>query len=223
MIDTDFILLIMNCKKYEYKSTYQKNTWLKDIPSYIKYYHVIGDKDMFYNSNSNSEYKFDDEKNILWVNTPDDYNSLPKKVISAYDAIQKTYNYLYILKTDDDQMLTNIKFLETITKIINTKVPKIHYAGHIVDVPIPYLSKYSKIHPELPDDIPIYKTKYCNGRFYILSKEAIKDLIYKRNFINKEYLEDYAIGFYLNDKYKESMMEIQSDKYFKDIVFDQLL
>jgi hypothetical protein len=218
MINIDVILLIMNCKKYEYKALYQKNTWLKDIHNYLKYYHVIGEKDM----SDNLEYKFDDEKNILWVNTPDDYNSLPQKVISAYDAIQKTFNFTYILKTDDDQMLTNAKFLETIIKIINTKNPKIHYAGHIVDVPIPYLSKYSKIHPELPDNIPIYKTKYCNGRFYILSKEAIKDLIYKRNFINKEYLEDYAIGFYLNDKYKESMMEIQSDKYFKDIIFDQI-
>ena len=36
----------------------------------------------------------------------DDYNSLPKKVLSAYSAVQKSFPAIqYIFKTDDDQML----------------------------------------------------------------------------------------------------------------------
>ena len=44
----------------------------KNIPEFIKYYHVIGDEAL------ETEYNFVEETNILYVKTPDDYNSLPK-------------------------------------------------------------------------------------------------------------------------------------------------
>ena len=34
-IQQDYIMLIMNCKKYEYKANYQKLKWLNKLPSYI--------------------------------------------------------------------------------------------------------------------------------------------------------------------------------------------
>lgn len=43
MIEQNFILLIMNCKKYRYKATYQKETWLHTLTPSLIYYHVIGD------------------------------------------------------------------------------------------------------------------------------------------------------------------------------------
>jgi hypothetical protein len=89
MIEQDFILLIMNCKKYEKKALFQKNTWLKTIPSYLKYYHVIGDE------NLETEYIFDEESHILWVKTKDDYNSLPNKVITSYQAVYETFQFKY--------------------------------------------------------------------------------------------------------------------------------
>ena len=54
MIDQDFIMLIMNCKKYQKKALFQKQTWLPLVPYYIKYYHVVGDELL------DNEYKFDD-------------------------------------------------------------------------------------------------------------------------------------------------------------------
>jgi len=211
MIDQDFILLIMNCKKYETKAFIQKNTWLKTIPSYLKYYHVIGDEFL------DEEFVFDNDQQILWVNTPDDYNSLPKKVIQAYEAVNKTFQYKYIFKTDDDQMLINHNFFNTITKLISNKKPVSHYGGFIIDVEVPYLSQYHKFHPELPEYIPVKVTKYCSGRFYFLSKYAIEDLITKKNNIKKEFLEDYAIGFNLNEKYKIDILNITTSKIFIDI------
>jgi hypothetical protein len=77
MIEQDFIMLIMNCKKYIKKAAFQKLTWLPKVPGYLRYYHVIGDPDL------EMEYKFDDDNQILWVKTGDDYNSLPNKVISS--------------------------------------------------------------------------------------------------------------------------------------------
>ena len=209
--EQNIIMLIMNCKKYIKKALYQKNTWLKLIPSCIKYYHVIGDETL------EEEYKFDEYENLLLVKTKDDYISLPNKVISSYNAINKKYNFKYILKTDDDQILTKPQFLNTITSLIQTKKPITHYGGYIVNVEKPYLSEYYKIHPELPKRLPILQTKYCSGRFYYLSKDAIVYLLSKSENISKEYLEDYAIGFHLSPYYKNNIMNIQTNDYFIDI------
>jgi hypothetical protein len=211
MIEQDFIMIIMNCKKYEKKATFQKRTWLSKIPSYLIYYHVIGD------NNLDSEYKFDDTKRILWVKTSDDYISLPKKVISAYNAINETYSYKYIFKTDDDQILVKPTFFDIITKLINQMKPTPHYGGFIVDVKQPYYSEYSRIHPELPNLLPILVTKYCSGRFYFLSKDAVLDLLRKREKINKEYLEDYAIGYHLHPQLKINMLSLATNTFFTDI------
>ena len=107
MIEQDFIMLIMNCVKYEKKALFQKRTWLKLIPPYLRYYHVIGDEKM------ETTYRFDEEKRILWVKTPDDYTSLPNKVITAYRAVNETFQFKYLFKTDDDQILVNPQFLDT--------------------------------------------------------------------------------------------------------------
>ena len=204
-------MLIMNCKKYMKKALFQKRTWLPLIPSYLKYYHVIGDESL------ETEYKFDNENRILWVKTADDYNSLPKKVFSSYKAVFETFNFKYLFKTDDDQILVNNKFFDIITKLIESKTPKTHYGGYIVDVPKPYLSQYHKLHPELPSYLPIFQTKYCSGRFYFLSNEAVSHLLSKRENIEKEYLEDYAIGLNMDAKYKIDMLSIATNKFFTDI------
>ena len=209
MIDQEYIMLIMNCKKYLKKAKFQKMTWLPNIPSYLKYYHVIGDTDL------DADYKFDNENQILWIKVEDDYNSLPKKVIRAYEAVNKTFDYKYLFKTDDDQILVNVKFLDIVKGLTNKN--KIHYGGFIVDVKQNYLSQYHKIHPELPNYLPILQTKYCSGRFYFLSKQSIQNLISKKISIEKEYLEDYAIGYNLDQYYKLNMINLETNKYFTDI------
>ena len=148
MIDQEYILLIMNCKKYKYKADHQKTSWLTKLPTYLTYYHVIGEPEL------DSNYKFDIDNKILWIKVEDDYNSLPKKVIRAYEAIYETHEFKYLFKTDDDQMLVNEKFLDVVKGLVSKNI-KIHYGGHIVDVKQNYLSQYHKIHPELPEYLPI--------------------------------------------------------------------
>jgi hypothetical protein len=221
MINQEYIMLIMNCQKYQKKAKFQKMTWLQKIPSYIRYYHVIGDPDL-----QDTKYKFDNENNILWVKVEDDYNSLPKKVIASYQAIYETFNFKYVFKTDDDQVLVNPTFFNTLVEFITKKSRKSHYGGFIVDVQKPHISEYYKIHPELPTNLPIYVTQYCSGRFYFLSKQAVIYLLSKRELIEKEYLEDYAIGFHLNQIYKNDIIPLATNKFFTDIElsdFPQLL
>jgi len=209
-LSQEFILLIMNCQNYRHKANHQKNTWLKSLTSKLIYYHVIGDPLL------EETFVFDNEERILWVKTDDDYNSLPKKVITSYYAINKTYDYNYIFKTDDDQNLINPKFFDTIINILNVKTPQIHYGGHIVDVPFAYLSQYYRIHPELPKHLPVYQTRYCNGRFYFLSKTAVLELLSKKEKIIDEFLEDYAIGFNLDPLIKNNMLDLKTENYFQD-------
>lgn len=211
MIEQEFIMLIMNCKKYAKKAKFQKMTWLPRIPAYLHYYHVIGDEAL------DCAFKFDDANNILWVKVADDYNSLPKKVIAAYEAVYDTFQFKYLFKTDDDQVLVRPQFFDTIKGLIASAMPPINYGGYIVDVKQPYLSQYNKIHPELPSHLPLHVTKYCSGRFYFLSKSAISNLINQKDRIAKEYLEDYAIGFYLDSRFKTNMMNIATNKFFTDI------
>jgi len=213
MIEQDFIMLIMNCKKYVKKAAYQKQTWLPLVPGFLRYYHVIGDESL------DCAFKFDDTERVLYIKVADDYNSLPKKVIRAYEAVYDTFQFKYLFKTDDDQELVNPRFFDTLVNLISTKVPKTHYGGYIVDIKQPYLSEYNRIHPELPEKLPLYVTKYCSGRFYFLSKSAISNLIGKRELIEKEYLEDYAIGFNLDFVYKKEMFSLNTNKYFIDIEF----
>jgi hypothetical protein len=209
------VLLIMNCVKYKYKASKQRESWLKGLQ--MPYYHVLGNPEL------EANYQFIDQERILWVKTPDDYNSLPKKVLSAYAAIQQSFPAIqYVFKTDDDQMLQSNnpnKFFDNMNKMLERRMQtaKIHYAGNIVDVPKAYLSQYYRIHPELPKELPVYVTKYCSGRFYILSREAIAYLILRREFIFKEYLEDYAIGMHLHNRYKSPILHLDSDLFFKDM------
>ena len=210
LIDQEYILLIMNCEKYRSKAILQKTTWLKNIPTYLCYYHVIGDPGL------DSEFDFDNEERILWVKTEDDYLSLPKKVISAFYAIKQTFKFKYIFKTDDDQELIKPRFFDTIVGVLKSAQMKPHYGGQVVDVQIPYLSKYYLLHPELPIDMIIQKTQYCSGRFYFLSSEAITNLVSKRMSIEKECLEDYAIGLNLNPIFKKVITTIISNKIFTD-------
>jgi len=204
--EVEYILLILNCKKYINKASFQKSTWLKDIPSSIKYYHVIGNPEL-------DKPIYDDNNNILYVNSKDDYCSLPDKVIKAIKAIDEKFSYKYIFKTDDDQNLTYPLFFYELLHLVENSKP--HYGGKIVHLLNDSYSSYFTVHPELPRNILLKKTYYCNGRFYILSKHAVMNLIEKKDAIKAEYFEDYAIGYHLDNTIKTNFLDIAND-VFKD-------
>ena len=201
----DYILLIMNCNKYKYKAEKQKQEWLQNIPKNIIYYHIIGDESI------TNDYVFDDSNRILYVKTPDDYNSLPYKVIKSFFAINSEFEYKYIFKTDDDQHLIDVFFFENLIKSIQITSPD--YGGNLITIAKDAISDYYIYHPELPRDILVKATKYCNGRFYILSNRAVLQLIEKMDNIKKEYFEDYATGYYLTDSIKANFLPINNNVF----------
>jgi hypothetical protein len=201
----DFILLIMNCERYRYKAELQKEGWLKELPSELIYFHVIGSEEL------DTDYRFDYVNKVLYVKTKDDYNSLPHKVISAYDAVSREYNYKYILKTDDDQHLTQTHYLQEWMSDMLHYQP--NYGGKLITIAKEHISEYYYFHPELPRNILMRETEYCNGRFYILSKIAVDDLLSKKEVFKTEYFEDYAIGYYLDSNIKQNFMHIKNELF----------
>jgi hypothetical protein len=236
MIKQDFILLIFNCEKYRYKALKQKDTWLQQLPPNIIYYHVLGQEqspDLKQEKGQSpdlkqdlkQDYIIDEQERVLYVNVADDYNSLPKKVIAAYKAINSIYDFKYIFKTDDDQNVKNTRFFNILMIILktNANANKSHYGGHIVDIKRPEVSTYYRIHPELPKNLILNTTRYCSGRFYFLSWEAVQKLLERENDIQNEYFEDYAIGYYLPPHLKNNMLQLDTDKHFNDFhlsIFD---
>jgi GR25 family glycosyltransferase involved in LPS biosynthesis len=210
-MEKPFILLIMNCYKYRDKALNQKNTWLKTLPSNIQYYHVIGD----INKCDTKSFIIDEDEHILYVPTKDDYNSLPSKVITAYDVIYNNFNYKYIFKTDDDQILIKPDFFKQITEYLLIKQPIVYYGGFSMSIKRT-TSTYYVEHPCLPKDLVLEETIYCNGRFYLLHQEAIANLLIKKDDISKKYFEDHSIGYYLDDKYKKNLFHLNSQDFFSD-------
>jgi hypothetical protein len=213
----EFILLIFNCFKYRFKAEKQKETWLQHLPNNLLYFHVLGNPEL------ESDYMIDEKEHILYVKTADDYNSLPKKVINAYKTINKLYNYKYIFKTDDDQMVGNPRFFSILMNVLDSKYSlplnkRPHYGGNKITVNQAYKSEYYRIHPELPNDLIVKSTTYCNGRFYFISDDVVQILLKKEESICSEYLEDYAIGYNIPDYLKINIMVLDTDKYFKDFV-----
>ena len=214
MNNIPIVFLIMNCYKYQQKAQIQKASWLKDFPDNIYYYHVLGDIQKC--NEENSEYIFDNNQQILYVKTEDDYNSLPHKVISSFEAVHKEFNYSYIFKTDDDQMLMDKSLLYKLPGYLNENTYH-HYGGFIMKIE-EHNSQYYQVHNCLPQDIILKKCSYSNGRFYFLSREAVENLLPKKEEISTHYIEDHAIGYYLDEMYKEKMLFIHSNKIFKDII-----
>jgi len=211
-IKQPFLLLIMNCKKYKEKAMHQKRTWLASLPSFLPYYHVIGvpilDRPFFFHHSDH----------ILFVKTPDDYLSLPKKVVAAYEAVQTVFDFEYIFKTDDDQSLIQPTFFDELRNILSLPCSESpHYGGYIVRVSKTHSSDYHIFHPELPKNVILHPCTYCNGRFYFLSSKAVQKVIERKQWIHREYLEDYAIGYHLRDLFRNNILHIPTANVFIDV------
>ena len=212
-----YILLILNCNKYRWKAEIQKKTWL---PSAIKYFHVIGDP-----SKCGSEvYFIDNENSVIYVNTKDDYLSLPHKIVSAIAAVHSTFTYDYIFKTDDDQMLINNAFFTNLESRLTNDV---HYGGYTLNIDT-HTSSYWEVHDVLPKNLILEGTTYATGRFYLLSRHAVTELLGSVVEIAGRIIEDHTIGYYLPPALKVNMLrlnnEVESsfidyDKYISDNYF----
>lgn len=203
MLTQDFILLILNCKKYKDKAILQRKLWVNSLPYDIKHFYVVGDETLI------DDHIFLDD--VLYVKCSDDYISLPIKVISAIKAINSKYQYKYIFKTDDDQMLVNKNFFTDLCKDLDKEY--YDYGGFIVNIKDHYTEYKTN---QINKKVYLNACSYANGRFYLLSKKSCDHLcsIYYK-FYDYVY-EDYSIGYELgsnNSNLKIKKLEAQFDDF----------
>jgi hypothetical protein len=177
--------MILNCKKYAGKRHIQRSTWLPNIR--IRWFHVIGDPTI------SSEYEYNESENIMYVQCNDTYEALPKKTYLAILAVKNLFpDVEYILKTDDD-MKCEIRAFEAMLEA----VVGYDYGGEIVNVDNDHESKYHypNVSPEYQKPSMMFKTQYCPGRFYFLSRNTTRSLIAQKEFFAEQMYEDYAVGY----------------------------
>jgi len=198
-MEQNYILLILNCDKYKHKAELQKQLWIdKELPSNIQYYYVRGDPTL-------KTFEFNHANHTLYVNCKDDYISLPQKTIKALDAVEKTFKYKYIFKTDDDQMLVNKTFFQDLMKELQEH--KYDYGGFTLNVK----DHYSTCRIERVEKKILLKAcTYCNGRFYLLSNRAVKHVLLKEKDFEEYVFEDHAIGLSLTDLYKIKIKSLET-------------
>lgn len=201
-----YILLIFSCFKYQHKAQQQKETWLKNLPKDIEYFHVMA------NEKIQEDFIIDKENKLIILKCEDDYVNLPKKVIRAYEVVYSCFNFDFILKTDDDQQ-ADVEFFKNITNLINCF--DVNYGGFSIRINQRMSTGRDPLHPEVTDVIR-EPTRYCNGRFYFLSKLAIADLLTKKKEFEQRQVEDYSVGFYLSERIKEKTIYLpDTEKWFK--------
>jgi hypothetical protein len=185
-----FVLIILNCKKYDHKRQRQITTWLQHFP--LPYYHVLGDPAI------ETEYIRNDKEHLLTVKVPDDYMSLPKKTFMAVKAIYDSMpDVKYILKTDDD-MNCHLEKLDPILKAIQES--KADYGGHIVNCGGDYQSTYHYIQEGVEKTPAVCrKAVYCNGRFYFLSRKSMEAMLSNKDIFWNSAYEDNTVGYVLSN------------------------
>jgi hypothetical protein len=181
-------LIILNCIKYADKRQKQLATWLnKDFPIRL-WYHIIG------NPKLATEFEFDEENHILYVNCKDNYISLPQKTYLAVKAVCKKYPEVnYILKTDDD-MNCNISGLTSCMDTIAKG--EFDYGGRLLAVN-DHMSTYHYPSVDKEDRVPrlCHGTVYASGRFYFLSRRAAMFILKSRPIFWNAAFEDNAVGY----------------------------
>lgn len=201
-----YCLMILNCKKYEYKRDLQRTTWLPLIK--IRWFHVIGDPTIA------SEYEYKEAENIMFVKCQDTYEALPDKTYLSILAVQKLFpDVEYLLKTDDDMKCEIPAFEKMLEDIVGYD-----YGGELVQVEQDHLSAYHypNVAPELRKPVKMFKTIYCPGRFYFLSKNVRRNLIGQKGFFAEQMFEDYAVGYVATRIPNVKILNVNAKAIFHD-------
>jgi glycosyltransferase involved in cell wall biosynthesis len=179
------VIGILTCEKHSSKIKEIRNTWLKDAKQMgITYYFIIG-KDI-------EEPIIDGD--ILYINAPDTYEALPKKMMRFYEFIYTKTTFEYVFKVDDD-CFVNLKLLN------KTEYYKYDYLGRVAGGEKKDFDKtwhFGKCDDEILNTTPYWKEHIANwyggGYGYFLSRKALGILNANSEEINDDLYEDKAIG-----------------------------
>jgi hypothetical protein len=201
----NIVLLILNCKKYDYKRQTQIKDWIQKI-QIRNWFHIQGDLDL------EDDYHINMEEHLITIKISDDYISLPKKVYLAFEIILNRFpETTYILKTDDD-MNCNIEYFDRVLYLIKDY----DYGGFLINIEKDDMSNY---HFKRCDDRNLRinrKSLMANGRFYFLSRKSINYLLENKDIFYNSTYEDNTVGYVLSNKYDITILSLPMITLFEE-------
>jgi hypothetical protein len=150
----------------------------------------------------------------MYVKCKDTYEALPKKTYLAILAVKNLFpDVEYILKTDDDMKCEIPAFESMLEEIIGYD-----YGGEIIRVNQDHNSTYHypNVSPEYQKPSMMFKTEYCPGRFYFLSRNTTRSLVSQKEFFDTQLYEDYAVGYLATRIENAKILNLNAQAIFHD-------
>ena len=188
-----FFIAILSHRKSNFREGQRKYLLENNRDRFIIYY-FIGDPSL------EDEYVVDEENNVVYLNIPDNYESLPQKTYGAVKfALENFSDQIYgLLKTDDDIELDLDKICPYLRN--HREIP---YCGITTKIVNPNNLSYwhmGKCESEelnrTPHRVPL--AEYCAGGGYYLNLESMQKIVDSRHMYNGMIFEDAATGYVLN-------------------------
>jgi hypothetical protein len=179
-----FFMGILSCQKYKDRRDKQNLNHFR-----IEYRYFIGNPEL-----KENEFIEDVDNKIVYVPCPDNYESLPQKVVLMLKWILQNRPIVkYIIKADDDVKFNYLRLREYCCYISNNNID---YSGYKTR----NKSGISGFHLGKPEDIILSNSKikvptvdFCAGPCYFLSKKSFK-IVIDHLFEDYTFLEDISIG-----------------------------
>jgi hypothetical protein len=188
-----FFIAILSHRKSNFREGQRKYLLENNRDRFIIYY-FIGDPSL------EDEYAIDKINNIVYLNIPDNYESLPQKTYGAVKfALENFSDQIYgLLKTDDDIELDLDKICPYLRN--HREIP---YCGITTKIVNPNNLSYwhmGKCESEelnrTPHRVPL--AEYCAGGGYYLNLESMQKIVGSRHMYDGMIFEDAATGYVLN-------------------------
>jgi hypothetical protein len=188
-----FFIAILSHRKSNFMEGQRKYLLENNRDRFIIYY-FIGDPSL------EDEYVVDEENNVVYLNIPDNYESLPQKTYGAVKfALENFSDQIYgLLKTDDDIELDLDKICPYLRN--HREIP---YCGITTKIVNPNNLSYwhmGKCESEelnrTPHRVPL--AEYCAGGGYYLNLESMQKIVGSRHMYDGMIFEDAATGYVLN-------------------------
>lgn len=197
-----YIVAILSCESNADRLNAVQDTWVRDLPSDCRVLSVF--------SRPGTPSCLDG--NNLYLDCPDSYETLPKKVIELYKFVDQNLEFDYLFKCDDDTLvdvdgflkldLQNKDYIGNFAKDIGKSVYITSHYGKCSDktLEVPYQR--------------VFKAPWARGgRGYFLSKKAVGSIL--KNFKEedlKELMEDKMIGEILSRDDEISRLELDKNE-----------
>jgi tetratricopeptide (TPR) repeat protein len=185
MSERGLVICIYTCKQNQHKQKAIRDTWLKKVIQHnIPYFFVIGKP-------SSQSYL---EKDILYVDAPDDYEHLPQKTYKLFKYIYNQTFYSHAFKIDDDCYLN-------VEALLEIEFSDRDYMGKVLHNAQNLLKNRDRDKINLTQYRGQYKGSWADGSSgYLLNRYAMQQLVrYLEPEISTEIYEDKLVGDLLRE------------------------